>query len=144
MKKTAFSDSEIDKIIYRFIDSSVPPQYHRSYSIEVRADQVRLIVDSYGDVLLDQSFKSNQEIFNRALSAFHGAKISTGEAKENPGCTGGKSEKVQLLAGSRTLFSAYSYNCQGSWGDLRGNSKQFASEMKALVPDLGSILRDLD
>ena len=40
-------------IDYRFGDSSVPPEYHRSYTITVQDGEARMVVDSYGDVLHD-------------------------------------------------------------------------------------------
>ena len=43
------TNTAIKEIIYRFGDASVPPDYHRSYTITVTAGGVRIVVDSYGD-----------------------------------------------------------------------------------------------
>ena len=142
-KKAAHEDQKVTRITYRFIDSSVPPQYHRSYSIEVYPTSIKLIVDSYGDVLLEKIYSSNPEIFNSAMAAFDSAKIRKGEEKDSPGCTGGKSEKVILHNESETSFSAYVYHCMGDWGDLRGNIEKFSKEIKVLIPDLVSIIAAL-
>jgi hypothetical protein len=40
-------------VTLRFRDSSVPPEYHRSYVLTVSEGQVHVVVDSYGDVLHD-------------------------------------------------------------------------------------------
>jgi hypothetical protein len=37
----------------RFNDSSVPPEYHRRYTLTADAESAQLVVDSYGDVLHD-------------------------------------------------------------------------------------------
>ena len=39
------------KIVYHFKDRSVPPEYHRSYTIEVTKDSSSCIVDSYGNII---------------------------------------------------------------------------------------------
>src|SRR6056297_3524853 len=44
---------EATRVVYEYGDSSVEPQYHRSYMIEATHDSVRVVVDSYGDVLAD-------------------------------------------------------------------------------------------
>ena len=40
-------DVEIDRITYHFGDASVPPEYHRSYTITVAPDKIDMVVDSY-------------------------------------------------------------------------------------------------
>ena len=42
----------IKKITYHFQDASVPPEYHRSYTVIVDKDRLTITVDSYGDILI--------------------------------------------------------------------------------------------
>lgn len=46
-------DPATTTVTLRFRDSSVPPEYHRSYVLTVSEGQVHVVVDSYGDVLHD-------------------------------------------------------------------------------------------
>jgi len=39
------------EIEYRFSDSTVAPEYHRSYTVTARSDDASIVVDSYGDAL---------------------------------------------------------------------------------------------
>ena len=43
---------------YHYQDSSVPPEYHRSYTLTVTQGEADLVVDSYGDVLHDETAPS--------------------------------------------------------------------------------------
>jgi len=47
---------ETTKIIYSYGDSSVPPQYHRSYTITVTNEKLHIVVDSYGDILHEKEY----------------------------------------------------------------------------------------
>ena len=47
------SKNKITKIVYSYGDSSVPPKYHRSYTITATKDGIRIVVDSYGNILAD-------------------------------------------------------------------------------------------
>ena len=58
------SNSGITEIAYHFADASVPPDYHRSYSITVTAAAVRIVVDSYGEILADETFAVTAERFD--------------------------------------------------------------------------------
>jgi hypothetical protein len=45
------TETTIKEITYHFGDASVPPNYHRSYTITVTADSVKIVVDSYGNYI---------------------------------------------------------------------------------------------
>jgi len=55
------SDQEkarFNEITYRFLDASVAPEYHRSYSITIQKNgKVNYICSSYGDILVEKNFK---------------------------------------------------------------------------------------
>lgn len=42
------------QVTYAFFDASVPPQFHRSWTLTVTREWARLVVTSYGDVLADR------------------------------------------------------------------------------------------
>lgn len=45
---------------YHYRDSSVPPEHHRSYTVTVTPDEAHIGVDSYGDVLHDETRRSTK------------------------------------------------------------------------------------
>jgi hypothetical protein len=86
-----------DKITYRFQDSSVPPEYHRSYTINVTKAKARIIVDSYGNVINRAEVKLKEGQFREILEAINQGKITiSSDNKDDSGCTGGTSEGLKV------------------------------------------------
>lgn len=130
-----------DSIQYRFEDSSVPPQFHRSYTIKVTPSEATVIVDVYGDVLAEDGVSISAETFEAIKASFATNEISSCRLSSNDGCTGGTGEGVAYSAGDERLFSAYVYHCGSEdYGDLCGNTDSFASDIKMLIPSLDSLL----
>ncbi len=78
---------------YRFFDSSVPPPYHRSYTLIVRPGEARVIVDSYGDVLHDERIPIDDADWDRcALAASALAGLAGGVFDD--GFTGGTADRL--------------------------------------------------
>jgi len=48
-------DPALTRVDYRYTDSSVAPEFHRSYDLSARADDVTIVVDSYGEILHDET-----------------------------------------------------------------------------------------
>lgn len=86
-------------VIYQFHDSSVAPEYHRSYTITVWDSSAHLVIDSYGDVLVDQTINIEPEVWQRTLDAA-GAFRDT-ESIPNDGCTGGTADELTVLDGDK-------------------------------------------
>ncbi len=64
-------------IVYEFGDSSVPPQYHRSFVISVTDGNASVVVNSYGEILAEGSYQITRKQFKRVLKALTVADIST-------------------------------------------------------------------
>lgn len=134
--------NRVNKIIYRFIDASVPPQYHRSYTITVSKSNAHIAVDSYGDVLAEKDFPVSSRQFDNLLTSFQKNKIRNCKIDEGHGCTGGTSEKISLSDGDKDVFSGWVYHCGGrDYGNLCGDISTFKTEIKKMVPDLGGLTR---
>ena len=134
--------NEIKQITYRFIDGSVPPQYHRSYTITVTADKADIVVDSYGKVLADKNYEIKQHQFKNLLDLFEKSKIRNCRLRKEDGCTGGTGEKISLSNGKEDVFNGRVYHCAGrDYGDLCGDISAFASGVKELVPDLDELAK---
>jgi hypothetical protein len=131
----------VTKVVYKYIDASVPPQYNRNYTITVTTTHSSVIVDSYGDLIAQQEYTVTQENFNDIISSLVDNEIDKGEDREASGCTGGNGAEIEYYEGDNEVFSAYRYSCANTnYGDLTGDVDEFATDMQALVPDLDSLL----
>jgi hypothetical protein len=81
-----------DKLVYRFGDASLPPQYHRSYTVTVTETKMNVLVDSYGEKIEEAAFDLKSGDFKGLMDAFAKAGIKNCDMKDEPGCTGGTSE----------------------------------------------------
>ena len=79
---------------YRYNDSSVPPEYHRSYTITVREGEARMVVDSYGDELHDVTEPVEDETWTDLLDEVADLRVrQPGPSSE---CAGGTSREIQV------------------------------------------------
>ncbi len=132
---------EITKIIYHFGDASVPPPYHRSYTVELNKDSLNIVVNSYGDILAKASYQLDSLQFDSIVANIDKYKIKNQKNKQNRGCTGGTSESISYFNGDEKIFYGYVYHCGGTdFGDLEGEVRSFAQEIRLLVPKLDSLL----
>ncbi len=132
----------ITEIAYYFRDAPVPPVYHRSYSITVTLDRVNIVVDSYGDLLTEEGYTISSEQFETVLHSLSRNKITNSALGENKGCTGGTCETISYSDGEKAIFTGTVYHCGGEdFGDLGGDVKSFADDVRRLVPDLEKLLQ---
>ena len=131
---------EVTRVEYRYTDSSVPPQYHRSFVIDVTRDTARVVVDSYGEVLARDSRAISPEEFRAVLETIEEAGLTIVPEKENEGCTGGTTETVVLYGEGGILFQGWVYHCAGDdYGTMEGDVEAVAHEIRALIPNLSSL-----
>lgn len=135
--------SKTQSIVYRFGDASVPPQFHRSYSITITEDTLSVVVDSYGDVLHQKSFPFTVDDFTKVKQMIKKHKIGNVNLGEDDGCTGGTTESLALYGINGILFSGTVYHCGGNdCGNLGGDIKSLAEGIKIFVPGLRKMLQD--
>ncbi len=130
-------DGAIAEIIYRFGDASVPPEYHRSYTITVTPTQVRRITDSYGDVLEDQVGALDEEQFLALVASLRASGLGVVDSGDSDGCTGGTTETLEIVMddGERSEGSVSHCGREDS-GTLRGDLTSFVVDLNALLPTL--------
>jgi hypothetical protein len=88
-------------IEYRYGDSSVPPEYHRSYTLTVTRERVDAVVDSYGEVLHEISASLPREVWRELSSA--GEVVAIDEPGDGEGCAGGTSRRLEIDDGGTAL-----------------------------------------
>ncbi|MBI5326366.1 MAG: hypothetical protein HZB41_14015 [Ignavibacteriae bacterium] len=140
--KNAIPLDKISKIIYRYYDSSVPPEYHRSYTFIIDKNKINLTVDCYGDILNEKEIIIDTNQFELIKNSLVKNKIRLGIKIESKDCTGGTSEKIEYYSNDKCLFSASVYHCGNKdYGDLRGEINNLAEEIKGLIPNFNELLK---
>lgn len=128
-------------IEYRFTDRSVPPPFHRSYTITVLQDSITVAIYDYTDILYQETrFCSNKEM-KKAQTAFVRSALKPKAEDQQNGCTGGIIHNVRVHDGINEELQLYTYDCAGEKiGDMSGNIEQFAADIKALIPDFDRLM----
>ena len=100
-------------IVYSFYDSSVPPPSHRSLELTVSRTQSRLVIDSYGEVLADESRPTPPEVWSTLVTGLPSlAALRVDGAQE--GCVGGTGEAVRVSSGQNVSVELAVDECAGS------------------------------
>ncbi len=124
----------VDRIEYRFSDSSTPPQYHRSYSLVATSDRVNCMVDVYGTTLADETYPITSIQFEDLKKKSSGLE-RTAEKIED-GATGTKTHYITLFEGDSSVYSLI----WDSLNEVDQSTKNFVTDVKNLVPELPSLL----
>lgn len=139
IKNVSFDN--VDKIVYRFGDSSVPPRFHRSYTIVVTKNKAKIEVDSYGDIVNNCEIEITENQFIEIIEKIKSAEISNCSKVKNPGCSGGTSESLKLDIGDKNIFQGRVYHCGGNdSGDMKGDIKSVASDLRNLFVNFQTLV----
>ncbi len=99
---------------YRFRDSSVPPQYHRSFVIKASDKQATITVDSYGDVLAQETKDMPADTWSKVLELAETLPSRAEKITEaQPGCTGGTGSEIVIRHDDQERFAKKVENCGG-------------------------------
>ncbi|MFC8039456.1 hypothetical protein ACFUOZ_08890 [Paenarthrobacter sp. NPDC057355] len=99
---------------YKFRASSVPPQYHRSYIIKASETEASITVDSYGEVLRQETVAMPAETWSKVMAlAATLPQRSDSIATPKPGCSGGTASKIIVRNGGQEQYSKSAENCGG-------------------------------
>ncbi len=131
--------------VYKYGDSSVAPEYHRSYSIAISPKTIKIEVNSYGDTLATKTYRTPANAFSKIENLLQNYYIEiVEEEKKHESCTGGTTDYIsyQNLFGSKTKVFGSVYNCgRESYGTLSGDTNGFGNELEKLfVPNLSQII----
>lgn len=136
-----FKGKGIDEIRYNYYDSSVPPQFHRSYCIIVTNEKASIIVDSYGNIIADKQFACTVDQFNALIDLLDKCKIKNVKNKKENSCTGGTGEAITCLKAGSVIFKGNAFYCGGQLsGDMEGDIAGFTPSVVALITDFEKVL----
>ncbi|MCF7974358.1 MAG: hypothetical protein K9N55_11125 [Phycisphaerae bacterium] len=141
---TEYTTNEpITKIVYSFKDASVPPQYHRSYTITLTRDQSHILVDSYGDILVDQTKEIPESIIDDLAKYIETCQIKEKHLKSDTTiCTGGTSKSLTVYSDRTVLLKGTVYQRGGRLeGNLKGDIDSFVTKLEGLIPGFTDLLK---
>lgn len=143
-KQEKMEKQEISYLVFRFHDSSVPPPYHRSYSLDFREDRIKIVVDSYGDIITDTILVLGTETINKALALVDEYKINPKDKNEEKGgCIGGTGISVSYGFGEKNYCDGYVYFCGGEkFGDLSGDLENLKYSLIDLIPNFSQYRKE--
>ena len=125
-------------IAYDFQDSSVPPQYHRSYVLTVTATESQIVVDSYGDVLADETVPTAPEVWQQLSDGFAElAGLSLSPRAEE--CTGGTSFDLDVTQPTETLLQVRADLCGGDNADIDRMVTDWLAPARAQFPPMSAL-----
>ena len=138
------TEVSISKFVYEFTDSSVPPEYHRSYVLTVTKKEIHVVVDSYGNVLTDTTIEISEEDFSGLCRSFEKAKIEECDDPNRNDCDGGTMHELEVFDKSGEKYiEGYMYWCAAEpEGTLCGDLFGFADEIKKMIPDFTALLKE--
>ncbi|MFT4600075.1 MAG: hypothetical protein ACI857_000245 [Arenicella sp.] len=135
-----FDKDKVDKIVYHFQDSSVPPPYHRSYDIIITPTKIKTVVDSYGDIIAEEELDCSPEDFGALIEVCNAAKLKFCK-NDDPPCTGQTSESLDIYQGD-LHYESFLNQCQGNtYKTSCGDLPTVINKIKEMVPNLAT-LRD--
>lgn len=138
------SEIALNYLVFEFHDASVPPPYHRSYALEFKDDYVRIVVDSYGEILTDTIVTIGEDKVAKSFDLVKKHQIvNQTKTEEKEGCTGGTGISINYGVDDQNTCSGYVYFCAGDkFGDLSGDLESLKYGLKELIPNFNQYLKE--
>ena len=131
-----------DTFVYNYQDSSVPPEYHRSYTIEISKDSLNLVVDSYGDIINEFKKEISSNEWNWLIETYIESRIKNIKKTVDDWCTGWHWEKIEFFLKSKKIFSWYNYYCAWeTFGNIKWDIEKIKKYLIWLVPNFSDNLK---
>ncbi|MEO9533910.1 MAG: hypothetical protein ABJG68_02860 [Crocinitomicaceae bacterium] len=140
-EKMILDESTTTKIVYNFHDSSVPPEYHRSYEITMTPTAVGIVVDSYGDILHEKEYPISSEEFSSFIGFVNASDITACKPAEPEPCSGGTSEGLEIFT-DKKIVDIYLDHCGPSeFPKNCGEIEAVIARLESYITDLSDLLR---
>lgn len=135
---------DADKIVVSFRDSSVPPEYHRSYIVSATNKSATFIIHVYGDTLMDTTLNMEASRFLSFKSDLEELNIKIQE-DENKACSGGTSVHLVIKNGNFTVLKGTTYMCSGeSYGTISPSQEAILTLVDKHYPEVKSLVRSTE
>jgi hypothetical protein len=125
-------------ITYRFGDASLPPEFHRSYTVTVTSSEVQLAVDSYGTPINEVTVAMDDSTWT-ALATVPPEIIGLiPETAQD--CDGGTTRSLTIDDGTTSVVDVFTEACGGRGPMVAARIDAYIAPALALLGDLGEIL----
>ncbi|WP_156393624.1 MULTISPECIES: hypothetical protein [unclassified Nocardioides] len=129
------ADPAATTVHVHFTDSSVPPEDHRSWDLTLDQDTVHLVVDSYGDVLADETVEISAGRWKDFVADLDDAVDELGEPEDvEEGCTGGTAMSLEVQDAGSASTSMDLDNCASD------TNRAISDEIEELVEPFTSMV----
>jgi hypothetical protein len=127
------------QITYHFGDSSVPPEFHRSYTLTIDAAEVHVVVDSYGDVLEDVTEPVPAEVWD-ALVDNLGTVTDLDAGDDDAGCSGGTSRSLVVTDQGDTVTDTAFSVCGGANDAPAATLDTYVQPVRDAIPNWTTLI----
>lgn len=132
--------SDQSVIVYRFFDSSVPPEFHRSYTATIDRDQVAIEVDSYGELVSTAEAPMEDAVWD-LLAEVPGELTTIGPTSDD--CEGGTARGLEITdpASDGAVIDVRVDVCDSGGQRAAEQIEEYVAPALDLLGDLEVILR---
>ncbi len=117
-----------DKIVFNYNCASLPPQYYRSYSIEITQKQGNIRIYNYSEDLVAKNFEVNENEW-KILSQVLIKSLEPKGEKIEEGATGTSCQTIILLKDNVELYK-FSWD---SLSDINANTQKFQENIAEVI-----------
>lgn len=132
----AMKNHSPNRIVLRYQDSSVPPRYHRSYTIAATAEEVSIEVDVYGTDIGDSTHALTNEAWTKLLEM--ASELQKPGSYES-GASGTHSHRIQLFDGEEAYYQLYWDSAKKE--KVNANTEAMVEALEATIPDFPECLK---
>jgi hypothetical protein len=125
-------------VTYEFVDSSVPPPFHRSFVLVFDRAQARIVVESYGEVLADRTAPMKADTWNLVAERFPelGELVSTQPADV---CTGSTGFAATVIADGTVRFKIQGLACGEANSAAADRLAGWVDPVRSLFPPMSEL-----
>lgn len=129
------------QVEFRFTDSSVPPEYHRSYTLGVNREETTISVDSYGDLPFEGTVPTTAEVWENLTATY--PSIAALSSPPEGSCTGDTSSAVEITADGSTLLEVSASSCEDA-ARVAAELSDWIAPARALFPSMEELAPSTD
>ncbi len=124
-----------DRIQYHFQDSSVPPKYHRSFTIIIEGLDCNVTMQSYSKILAETNFQITED--RPTLLKELAGKLESEGKYITKGMSGTKTRSIELYLEGNL---AYQLVWDSKYDKIKEGTNEFVEAVKQTVPNLSELL----
>ena len=132
----SLTQRRFDRLSFRFTDASVPPPYHRSYSIEINEKRVlHFTVTDYSETLHQEDISLSEAQWKSLVAKSQ--KLEKANSKIAKGATGTSQRRIVLFQGEKEVYNLH----WDSLNKVNKGTEDFLEQLKALIPDFANKMK---